>query len=208
VVYNGINSSFNPVNEIVKSQTRSKFSQGKEYFLFVGSLHPRKNIIRLLKAFGEFKKETNSDYKLLLAGPQYWGMSDIYKEMEALACKDDILFTNRLSSEDLALVMGSAFALTFVPYFEGFGIPLVEAMQSEIPIITSNVTSLPEIAGDAALMVNPYEVNDIKNAMIKMYNDSALRTSLIAKGNLRKNLFSWDKSADLLWESVTKAINS
>lgn len=208
VVYNGINSAFHPVNELVKAQTKTKFSSGKEYFLFVGSLHPRKNIIRLIKAFGEFKKETNSDYKLLLAGPQYWGMSDIYKEMETLNCKDDIVFTNRLSSEDLSDVMASAFALTFVPYFEGFGIPLVEAMQSEIPIITSNVTSLPEIAGDAALLVNPYEVNEIKNAMIKLYNDSALRASLVEKGILRKGLFSWDKSADLLWESVMKTVNS
>lgn len=208
VVYNGINSSFKPVNEQIKQQTKSKFSEGKNYFLFVGSLHPRKNISRLIKAFGEFKKESDSDMKLLLAGPQYWGMNEIYKEVEALSCKDDIIFTNRLSNEDLANVMASAMALAFVPYFEGFGIPLVEAMQSEIPIITSNVTSLPEIAGDAALFVNPYEVNEIKNAMLKMQSDTDLRKVLIEKGKLRKNLFSWDKSADLLWDSVIKAINS
>lgn len=126
--------------------------------------------------------------------------------MEGLSCKDDIIFTNRLSEEDLADVMASAFALTFVPYFEGFGIPLVEAMQSEIPIITSNVTSLPEIAGEAALFVNPYEVNEIKNAMLKLRNEDSLRTNLIEKGKKRKNNFSWDRSADLLWKSVEKAL--
>lgn len=206
VVYNGINSNFQSVNEITKQQTKAKFSGGHDYFLFVGSLHPRKNITRLIKAFGEFKNETNSNQKLLLAGPQYWGLSEIYKELETLSCKDDVIFTNRLSDEDLANVMGSAMALTFVPYFEGFGIPLVEAMQSEIPIITSNVTSLPEIAGDAALFVNPYEVNEIKNAMLKMHSSIELRKDLIEKGKQRKNLFSWEKSADLLWNSVTKAI--
>lgn len=206
VVYNGISSTFNTVTESIKAQTKAKFANGKEYFLFVGSLNPRKNIGRLIKAFGEFKKETNSDFKLVLAGPQSWGMSDLYSVLDGLSCKDDVLFTNRLSNEDLAHVMASAYALTFVPYFEGFGIPLVEAMQSEIPIITSNVTSLPEIAGDAALFVNPFEVNEIKNAMVKLFNQPELRTGLIEKGKLRKNLFSWDKSADLLWESIEKTI--
>lgn len=208
VVYNGINPEFKTVSEEVKIKTRKKFSDGKPYFLFVGSLHPRKNILRLLQSFGEFKKETNSDYKLLLAGPKYWGMNEIYKTLESLTCKEDVIFTNRLSNEELADVMASAFALTFVPYFEGFGIPLVEAMQSEIPIITSNVTSLPEIAGDAALLVNPYEINEIKNAMIKLYSDTELQKQLVANGIKRKDNFSWDQSAALLWDSVQKSLKT
>lgn len=206
VVYNGINASFKPVSEAVKTETRKRFSKGKEYFLFVGSLNPRKNISRLILAFDAFKKESNSDLKLVLAGSHAWGGSDIYKTIDELSCKDDIVFTNRLSEEDLANVMASAFALTFVPYFEGFGIPLIEAMQSEIPIITSNVTSLPEIASDAALFVNPYEVNEIKNAMLKLRSDDSLRMKLIENGKQRKSNFSWDKSADLLWKSVEKAL--
>jgi glycosyltransferase involved in cell wall biosynthesis len=206
VVYNGINSAFKPVSDIVKSQTRQRFSKGKDYFLFVGSLNPRKNVGRLIQAFDAFKKESNSDVKLLLAGSHAWGLNEIYKAMEGLSSKDDIIFTNRLNEEDLADVMASAFALTFVPYFEGFGIPLVEAMQCEIPIITSNVTSLPEIAGDAALFVNPYEVNEIKNAMLKLRSDVGLRSNLIEKGKQRKNDFSWDKTADLLWKSVEKTL--
>lgn len=206
VVYNGINASFKPVSEAVKTETRKRFSKGKEFFLFVGSLNPRKNISRLIQAFDAFKKESNSDLKLVLAGSHAWGGSDIYKTIDELSCKDDIVFTNRLSEEDLANVMASAFALTFVPYFEGFGIPLIEAMQSEIPIITSNVTSLPEIASDAALFVNPYEVNEIKNAMLKLRSDDNLRMKLIENGKQRKSNFSWDKSADLLWKSVEKAL--
>lgn len=206
VVYNGINSSFKPVTDDVKFNTKKKFSKGKDYFLFVGSLNPRKNIARLIKAFDLFKKESNSDLKLLLAGSHAWGGSDIYKTIDEVSCKEDIIFTNRLNEEDLANVMVSAFALTFVPYFEGFGIPLVEAMQSEIPIITSNVTSLPEIAGDAAMFVNPFEVNEIKNAMLKLRNSPELQKQLVENGKQRKNNFSWDKSADLLWKSVEKAL--
>jgi glycosyltransferase involved in cell wall biosynthesis len=206
VVYNGINASFKPVDNVVKQQTKQRFSKGKDYFLFVGSLHPRKNIGRLVQAFDEFKKESHSDMKLLLAGPHFWGLKDIYQTIESTSCKDDVIFTNRLSNEDLADVMASAFALTFVPYFEGFGIPLVEAMQSEIPIITSNVTSLPEIAGEAALLINPYEINEIKNAMMKLYQDASLREKLVETGKKQKDNFSWDRSADLLWKSVEKCL--
>ncbi|HWY09868.1 MAG TPA: glycosyltransferase family 1 protein [Bacteroidia bacterium] len=206
VVYNGINSSFKPVSDLIKTQTRQRFSKGKDYFLFVGSINPRKNISRLMQAFDAFKKESNSDLKLVIAGAEGWGGSEIQKRTDTLSSKEDIIFTGRLNEEDLANVMASAFALTFVPYFEGFGIPLVEAMQSEIPIITSNVTSLPEIAGDAALFVNPYEIGEIKNAMLQLINNSGLRLKLIEKGKQRKNNFSWDRSADLLWKSVEQAL--
>jgi glycosyltransferase involved in cell wall biosynthesis len=206
VVYNGISSNFKPVDDIIKSSTRKKFSKGKDYFLFVGSLNPRKNLARLIQAFDGFKKETNSNMKLLIAGHHAWGIKEMYSTIDATSCKDDIIFTGRLGAEDLGNVMASAFALTFVPYFEGFGIPLVEAMQSEIPIITGNVTSLPEIAGDAAMYVNPYEVGEIKNAMIKLFRDENLQKQLIANGKLRKDNFSWDRSANLLWQSIEKTL--
>ena len=95
-----------------------------------------------------------------------------------------------------------------MPYYEGFGIPLVEAMQAGVPIITSNVTSMPEVAGDAALLIHPLEVVEIKNAMVQLYQKPELRESLINKGNLQKQKFSWEKSGDLLWQSVLKTVNS
>lgn len=208
VVYNGINSFFKPIDRLDQQKTREKLSGGKDYFISVGSIHPRKNIANLIKAFALFKKESASDLKLVLAGPNYWGLSDIEKAKDESGCAEDIIFTGRLSDEDLALVLGSAFALTFIPYFEGFGIPLIEAMEVQVPIITSNVTSLPEIAGEAALLVDPHEVNSIKNAMLRIYKEESLRIDLIAKGNTQKQKFSWDKSAELLWESVIKSVNS
>lgn len=205
VVYNGINSFFKPVDEFTKSITKKKFANGCDYFVYVGSLHPRKNIPTLIKAFSEFKKEKNTKVKLLLAGPNYWGMQDTYKLIKESGIEGEVIFTNRLNNDDLAAVLGSAIAMTFVPYYEGFGIPLVEAMQVEVPIITSNVTSLPEIAGDAALLIDPLNANQLKEAMIKVWQDENLRTNLIQKGRIRKQQFSWEKSADLLWQSIEKA---
>jgi len=208
VVYNGINSFFKPVDDATRKTTRAKYSSGKNYFVNVGSLHPRKNISNLIKAFALFKQESQSDMKLVLAGPEFWGMGDIQKTLDESGIKEDVVFTGRLSNEELCKVLGSAMALTFIPYYEGFGIPLVEAMEAEIPIITSNMSSLPEVAGNAALKVNPFDLNDIKNAMLRIYNNASVRADLVQKGRLQKQNFSWDRSAQLLWESMVKAMRA
>ncbi len=224
VVYNGIHDFFKPATEKEKQETKTKFTGGSDYFVNVGSLIPRKNVPNLVKAFALFKQQSKSNLKLVLVGSQYWGTAEIHKIISennltsiSMASFDsaqrdnpktaDIIFTGRLSNEDLNSVLGSAVALTFVPYYEGFGIPLIEAMETQTPIIASDVTSLPEIAGDAALYVNPLNVVEIKDAMLKLYNNKQLQQSLISKGNLQKQNFSWDKSADLLWQSCLKILN-
>lgn len=206
VVYNGVNSFFKPLDEATKVTTRERVTGGPEYFVYIGSLHPRKNIPTLVKAFAEFKKESDTDIKLVLAGPDFWGMGDIRRVVETSGMTEEVVFTGRLSDADLALVLGSALALTFIPYYEGFGIPLIEAMAAEVPVISGNVTSLPEVAGDAALLVNPMDVTEIKNAMLKLYQEENLRKELIQKGRLQQQQFSWDKSADLLWKSMLRAM--
>ncbi|MGE0568203.1 MAG: glycosyltransferase family 4 protein [Bacteroidia bacterium] len=207
VVYNGVNEFIRPLSDEEKYATKSRFTKGHEYFVYVGSIHPRKNVTRLLQAYSEFKKENNNKIKLVFAGPQYWGMSEVYKSLKELKIEEEVVFTNRLSNEDLNLVLGSALALTYIPYYEGFGIPIVEAMRAEVPIITSNVTSLPEVAGEAGLFVNPMSVEEIKNAMKKIWTDEELRKNLIEKGNVQVEKFSWDESAAKLWESISGAIN-
>jgi glycosyltransferase involved in cell wall biosynthesis len=207
VVYNGINTFFHPLDETARQNTRARFTYGKDYFVNVGALHPRKNIPTLIRAFSLFRQESGSDMKLVLAGPGFWGLSEIHEVIETCGMKEDVIFTGRLSDEDLALVLGSATALTFVPYYEGFGIPLVEAMEAGVPIITSKVSSLPEVAGDAALLADPLNAEEIRDAMLRVYRDEALRRDLVQKGNVRKQDFSWDKSAGLLWESILKTIS-
>jgi glycosyltransferase involved in cell wall biosynthesis len=208
VVYNGINEFFKPLDEFKKISAQKKFANGCEYFVYAGSIHPRKNVGTLIKAFSEFKKDKRTKTKLVFAGPAAWGLGDIYTLIKNAGVEGEVLFTNRLNNEDMALALGGALAMTFIPYYEGFGIPLVEAMAAEVPIITSNVTSLPEIAGDAALLVNPKEVSEVKNAMIKIHADENLRNSLVEKGKLQREKFSWEKSSELLWDSIQRTVNS
>ncbi|MCC6370142.1 MAG: glycosyltransferase family 4 protein [Bacteroidia bacterium] len=207
VVYNGINSFFKPLVATQKQDTKNKYTKGQDYFVSVGSLHPRKNIPQLIRAFSAFKKESGSSVKLVLAGPAFWGTAEINTAIREENLKEEVIFTGRLADEELALVLGSALALTFIPYYEGFGIPLVEAMEAQVPIITANVTSLPEVAGDAAILVDPKNEHQIKKAMLDVYGSEVLRNSLIEKGNIQKQNFSWDKSANLLWQSVLKTMD-
>jgi glycosyltransferase involved in cell wall biosynthesis len=206
VVYNGINEGFKPLSEAAQKAVRDQYSQGKPYFLFVGSQSPRKNLNRLIQAFDLFKKQTGSDMKLLLVGALYVSEGDVKRVIGQSAYRQDILFVGRQLQTELEKIMASAFALAFVPYFEGFGIPIVEAFQCDVPVICSNTTSMPEIAGDAALMIDPFEVSSIANGMERLYRDASLREQLIEKGKARKAMYSWDKSADLLWDSVTKCL--
>jgi glycosyltransferase involved in cell wall biosynthesis len=206
VVYNGINDGFKPLDEEERQKNRALYAQGKPYFLFVGSQSPRKNLNRLIQAFDLFKQQSNSDFKLVLVGAVYNSADDVNKVIEKSNYKNDILFIGRKTQDELENIMASAFALTFVPYFEGFGIPLVEAMQCLVPIICSNTTSIPEIAGDAALIVNPFEVTDIANAMMRLVNEKELTHHLIKNGIAQKQHFSWDKSASLLMDSINKII--
>jgi glycosyltransferase involved in cell wall biosynthesis len=206
VVYNGINEGFASLSDPSQQIIRKKFSHGKPYFLFVGSQSPRKNLNRLIAAFDLFKERSGSDFKLVLVGAVYSSEGDVKRVIDKSRYKDDIIFAGRQPQEELEKIMASAFALAFVPYFEGFGIPIVEALQCETPVICSNTTSMPEIAGDAGLLVDPFQVESICHGMLELYHTPQLRNKLIENGKIRKNLFSWDKSADLLWNSITKCL--
>jgi glycosyltransferase involved in cell wall biosynthesis len=204
VIHLGINDFFHPTSEKDKEHTKNKFTHGCNYFIFIGTLSPRKNIVRLMQAFDVFKTETNSNFKLVLAGKEMYKGEELHYQKEQLKNRNDIIFTGRLNNTDLNDLLAAAFCMIFVPLFEGFGLPPIEAMQCSVPVIASNVTSIPEIAGDASLLVNPYNVQEIKSAMRKIYEDSALRTSLIEKGNLHKEQFTWKNTANLLWGSIEK----
>ena len=207
VVYNGCNEIYKPVDDAVRQKIKQKYAEGKAYFIFIGTLHPRKNIAGLFKAFEKFKTETKSDFKLVIVGTKMFMTENIENAYSESKYKNDIIFTGRLNPEELHKVLASAFAMTFVPFFEGFGIPILEAFSCDVPVICSNLTSLPEVAGDAALFVNPFDIEDIKNAMLKITQDKELRNSITEKGKIRKKMFSWDKTADKLWKIVEENIN-
>lgn len=198
-VYNGVSDAFAPISADQISTTRNKFTQGLPYFLFVGSLHQRKNIANLLRAFELFKNTTGSKIKLVLAGAKRWWTSEMEQVHASMLHRNDVIFTGRLSFEELTQITASALAVTYVSTFEGFGIPIVEAMKSGVPVITSNVTSMPEIAGDATLLCDPFSVESISNAMQQIASSEALRKALIEKGILRAKDFSWEKTAEGVW---------
>jgi len=208
VVYNGSNSNFKPVSIEIKTKIKSVFTQGSDYFIFIGALNPRKNLARLFKAFDLFKSSHKSSIKFVIVGEKMYWSKDIKTAYENMTHKDDVIFTGRLEPEDLGSVLGSALAITYASIFEGFGIPIIEAFNAETPVITSNTSSMPEIAGDAALIVDPLSVQNIADAMKSVATDEKLRLKLIEKGRKRKNLFSWDKTADNVWMSIEKTIKN
>ncbi len=208
VVYNGANEMYAPVDEATRIDTLNKFSGGNPFFFFVGALHPRKNLVNLFRAFDLFKASDEKQTKLLIAGARKWWTGEIAGVYDNMKHRDDVVFAGRLETKDMLNVMAAALALTYVSYFEGFGIPIVEAFRCGTPVITSNITSMPEIAGDAALLVNPFDPEDIADAMSKLSSDKDLREKLIQAGSERAKVFTWDKSAIRLWEAVEKVVKS
>jgi glycosyltransferase involved in cell wall biosynthesis len=146
------------------------------------------------------------DYKLVIVGEPMFMTSDIKEALSNLNNPSDVVFTGRLQVEKLRRVLGSAAALVYVPYFEGFGIPLVEAMRCHLPIIASNRTSIPEVVGDAALLVDPFDTQAIANTMSMVAKDPALREALAKKSAKRKNDFSWDNTATSLYSAMQKIL--
>ena len=203
VVYNAAGEEFKPIPYTEKVELRHKYFQGATYFLFVGTLHERKNIAQLMRAFDLFKKEHPSPMKLVLAGNKMWWTDAMEACFQNMEHRDDVVFTGRLPQKKLVEIMQAATALTYVPHFEGFGIPLVEAMACGVPIIASNTSSLPEVAGDAAILVDPNDIVAIKDAMLAMSNEIT-RQAYIEKAKTRSAAFSWDRSAALLWENLLK----
>ncbi len=204
VITLGARKIFEPLSFAEIERVRKKYTDGAPYFFFVGSMHTRKNIQRLMQAFDLFKKETGSNFKLVLAGNILWNTTELESVHNQIACKDDIIFPGRVSDEELKCLLGAAYGLSFVPLFEGFGLPIVEAFQAGVPVICSNTSSMPEVAGDAALLVDPFNIEEIATAMKEIACNENLRKNLIQKGNKRKALFDWSKTADLLFEAIQK----
>jgi glycosyltransferase involved in cell wall biosynthesis len=206
VVYNGANHVFKPFNEEAKQEIRSQYCNGSPFFIFIGTLHPRKNLTHLFKAFEQFKKQTGKPHQLLGVGNRKWWPKELEDLYQSLEYKKEILFAGRKSDDELAKILAASEALTYLPYFEGFGIPILEAFQAEVPVICSNATSMPEVAQDAALLCSPKDIDCIANSMEKVSSDQKLKKELIEKGKIRAKDFSWDRTSKLLWESIEKTL--
>jgi len=172
---------------------------GSKYFIYIGAIHPRKNIIRLIKGFDLFNKKMNSSFKLVIAGRMAWHTDDI---KDAINTTPQVVYIGMVSEPVKYKLIKNALAMTYISVFEGFGIPILEAMKMGTPVITSNVTSMPEVAAGAALTVDPNSEIDIANAMTQLVENDTIRQEFINKGLNRYKDFSWQKSADIIYSAL------
>lgn len=195
----------NPNDQIFKSNAdekrladvKSKYNLPDKFILYLGTLEPRKNVDGIIRAYNESRAASRElrDYKLLIAGGQGWKSESIYREWERSEFKDDIKFLGYIDSKDKVYLYNLADVFIYPSFYEGFGLPPLEAMACGLPIITSYAASLPEVAGGAALMVDPYNINDMAGALAAVLTDEKLKNSLIKRGLEQAKKFSWNKAA-------------
>lgn len=207
VVYNGSNAVYQPLTEDKQQRVRQKYANGLPYFLFVSAIHKRKNLANILRAFEQYKAQTGADTQFVVVGARAGKQDELDEVLRSMTFAQDVRFLGRLSAEELSQVMASALALVYATLFEGFGIPIVEAFNAETAVITSNVTSMPEVAGDAALLVDPNSVEQISDAMTQLATNENMRQELIQKGREQRTKFIWDQTAARLWDCVMKSVN-
>jgi len=205
IVPNAASELFRPLTSAQRHTAQATFCGGHAYFVFVGSLHPRKNLDGLLRAFAAYVRE-GGRCDLLVVGEAMWRGEP---RPEVAACAGRIHWAGRLERDALAGAVGGAEALVFVPWFEGFGIPVLEAMAAGVPVVCSNTTSLPEVCGDAAFaLVDPADVAAIAAAMHALESQPERREEAIGRGAARVASFSWRRSGELLDAAVTELLSN
>jgi glycosyltransferase involved in cell wall biosynthesis len=200
VIHNGFDKSKEAYKDVGASFSLPK----SPYFLYVGTIQPRKNIRTLITAFKSLHKK-NPKYKLVLVGKMGWLFGDIFDYVLEQELEDHIIFTGYVSNSQLAALYKKAECFIFPSLYEGFGIPLLEAMQHRCPVIASNAASLPEVGGDAAIYFNPKDPDELEGKIEEMINNASLRQSLVKKGLKRVQLFSWEKSARETLRTIIEA---
>ena len=200
IIPNGVRNSFAPTTQQMQGTIRQEYSHGKPYFFFLGAIHPRKNMERLLLAFDQFKKDTSSEVQLLVGGRMAWQTGAIKETLHRLEHQSSVHFLGYLPEERLSPIMGSAIALVYPSLFEGFGLPILEAFHCDIPVITSNRSALPEVAGKAALLIDPTNIKAMAQAMQKLWFDPVLRKKLVTAAQTQRQQFNWDNTAQKTYQ--------
>lgn len=207
IVPKGVREIFQVQSPEIKEAIREKYTGGREYFVYTGAIHPRKNLVKLLKAFSVFKKRQQSNMKLVLAGRLARNYALFAENLKSYRYRDDVVMTGFLEDEELAKLTGAAYVMVYPSLFEGFGLPVIEAMRSGVAVITSTGSAMEEIASGAALLADPTNHLEIADQMMRLYKDENLRNELIQKGMKVAEKYSLDRSAALLWEMIIKSGN-
>jgi len=206
VIYNGFLTNKTPKDsiELIKKKF---FLKKNEYLLHVGTIQPRKNIIKLIRAFEKFYKN-HSNFKLVLVGKKGWLYEKVFDEVKSLNLESSIIFTGYVTEDVKSSLYSNAYCLVFPSLYEGFGIPILEAMSHLCPVVASHSSSLPEVGGDSCLYFDPNDENDLNSKLEKLFQDKDLYKALITNGNNRVKNFSWEKCAKETLEVITSVVNS
>jgi glycosyltransferase involved in cell wall biosynthesis len=206
VVYPGRDETLEPVGDSATlGRIRARYNLQLPYYLYLGTLQPRKNLVRLVQAFGRFVQGSGTEQNLVLAGKKGWHYDEIETQIHALGLEDRIILTGYVADLDLASLLSGALAFVFPSLYEGFGFPVLEAMACGTPVICSNTSSLPEIAGDAAILVDPLDVDALAAAMHRVAHNEGLRQSLIERGFQQMQSFSWERCAKEVMQVLVSA---
>lgn len=195
VTYPGVKMKIRNPEKSQNSKLKTKYGINKDYILFVGTLQPRKNVVRLIEAFSLLLESSKKDVQLLLVGKKGWLFDEILNAPKRFDVEENVRLLEFVSDDELTLLYQNAVFFILPSLYEGFGLPILEAMQHGCPVITSNVSSLPEAGDDAALYIDPQNVEDIASKMNLLLTDEKLRATLVAKGYEQVKKFSWEKAA-------------
>ncbi|MBK9270280.1 MAG: glycosyltransferase family 4 protein [Saprospiraceae bacterium] len=206
LAYNGCKDEFHAISLDKREKVRARVSHGAPYLLFVGAMHPRKNLVNLVKAFTIFKNRQFSDIKLLLVGRKAWMNRELERTISQSPYRNDIIHLNYLEKAELSEITASAEALIMPSYLEGFGVPVLEALYCDVPVMVSDRFSLPEVAGPGAFVFNPDDPTDMANSMSQFYQEKD-HSHRIALGRIHREQFSWDHTADIIALAISRILN-
>lgn len=206
VVYEAANESFTTDrNEDSIRETMERYNIDSKYILCLSTVEPRKNMLRTIKAYEQCILNNNLPYKLVIVGGSGWNNGEIYDYVQTHEeLKKHVIFTGYVSNQDVANIYANASLFIYASLCEGFGLPVLEAMQCGVPVITSNTSSMPEVAGDACILIDPYDITQLEGAITKVLSDEALQKSMIEKGIARSKIFSWEKCAREILDIIKK----
>lgn len=203
VIYGAANNKFKDIKQEVNyndkiKNIKNKFKIRNNYFLFVGTIQPRKNLLRLIKAYSLLPKSLLNNYQLVVVGNKGWLFKNIFKYVQEKNLNQNIVFLDEVNENEMVCLYNGANIFILPSFYEGFGLPILEAFACGTPVITSNCSSLKEIGKDCALLVNPYSVKKINSAITSLIENESIKKDLIFKGKNKVNNFSWEKSAQKL----------
>ena len=208
VIHEARSEHFKPIkDQTILKEIKYRYNTSDNFILFVGELQPRKNIVNLIRAYFLARQKSSLEYKLIIVGQKTWKVRDIFSTVKDLGLEEKVIFTGYVPQEDLPLLYNAASLFVYPSLCEGFGLTILEAMACGVPVITSNIFSMPEVTGDAAKLVDPYSVEEIASVIYEILSDEALRESMIQKGFERIKEFSWERAARetlAVYEEISK----